>query len=142
MSQDNDFVEGGNQTGHSSELDTKTSLGLDPKIEAVLAYFLSAFFSFISGLVFFLIEKENKFVRFHALQSAFFSAAMIVASIAITIVSGAISFIPVIGWLVGILLWAALAIGGLIYWIILIIKSAQGEYYEIPVISGWAKGMI
>lgn len=120
-------------------LDTKTSLGLDPRLEAALAYFLSAFIAFISGLIFFLIEKDNKFVRFHALQSAAFSVAVIVLSTIATVISGILAFIPILGWLIGVLMWAILAVGTLIYWIILIVKSAQGEYYKIPVIGDWAE---
>ncbi|MDP3142898.1 MAG: hypothetical protein Q8N14_02985, partial [Candidatus Omnitrophota bacterium] len=43
----------------------KTSTGIEPKVAGLLSYLLG----FITGVIFLLIEKENKFVRFHALQS-------------------------------------------------------------------------
>jgi len=37
----------------------KTSTGMQPNMEALLSYVLG----FITGLIFYLVEKENKFVR-------------------------------------------------------------------------------
>ena len=42
----------------------KTSIGLTENVAGLLCYALG----WISGIVFFLIEPENKFVRFHAIQ--------------------------------------------------------------------------
>ena len=42
-----------------------TDTGIKPNVAALLAYLLG----FVSGLVLILIEKNNKFVRFHAMQS-------------------------------------------------------------------------
>ena len=43
----------------------KTSLGLDENVEALLSYILG----WVTGIVFLVIEKNSKFVRFHAMQS-------------------------------------------------------------------------
>ena len=43
----------------------KSSTGLDPNLAAALAYLLG----FLTGILFLVIEKDSKFVRFHALQS-------------------------------------------------------------------------
>ena len=43
----------------------KTSTGLDENVAGLLCYVLG----WVSGLVFILIEQENNFVRFHAMQS-------------------------------------------------------------------------
>lgn len=45
--------------------ENKTSLGMGENLEGALSYFLV----FVSGIIFLIIEKENKFVRFHAMQS-------------------------------------------------------------------------
>ena len=52
----------------------KSSTGIQPNVAALLAYLVG----FVSGLVFFLIEKENKFVRFHAMQSIGLSGGLFV----------------------------------------------------------------
>ena len=43
----------------------KTSTGLEDNIAGLLCYVAG----WVSGLIFLLIETENKFVRFHAVQS-------------------------------------------------------------------------
>jgi hypothetical protein len=43
----------------------KASTGLEPNVAGLLCYLVG----WITGLVFILIEKENQFVRFHAMQS-------------------------------------------------------------------------
>src|SRR3989338_3737567 len=50
----------------------KSGSGLDPNVAALLAYLLGI----IGGIVFILIEKDNKFVRFAAMQSIVLSVAM------------------------------------------------------------------
>ena len=58
----------------------KSSTGLDENIAALLSYV----FGWISGLIFFLIEKDSRLVRFHAMQSLLFNvlvAALIVPAL-------------------------------------------------------------
>ena len=57
----------------------KTSTGIQPNVAGLLSYVLG----WLTGLIFFLIEKENKFVRFHALQSMIVFGALFVLSLAI-----------------------------------------------------------
>jgi len=95
----------------------KTSTGLDENVAGLLCYVLG----WVSGLVFFLIEKKNKFVRFHALQSIIVFGVLFLASFIL-------GWIPVIGavisWLISIL--------ALVLWIILMIKAYQGEKFKLP----------
>ena len=94
----------------------KTSTGLQANVAGLLCYVLG----WVSGLVFFLIEKENKFVRFHAMQSIIVFGAITVAYI--------LTVIPFIGVVISFLLW----ILGLVLWIILMIKAYQGQQYKLP----------
>ena len=95
----------------------KTSSGLEANVAGLLCYVLG----WVSGLVFILIEKENKFVRFHAMQS-------IIVFGALTVANFILSWIPVIGgflaWVIGLL--------GLVLWIVLMIKAYQGTMYKLP----------
>ena len=110
-----------------SEAGSKTGMGLEPNLAGLLCYVLG----WITGLVFFLIEKENQFVRFHAMQS-------IVTFGALTIVSFIVSFIPFIGAVLGFILW----ILGLALWIILMIKAYQGQMYKLPWAGNFAEKQI
>ena len=102
----------------------KSSTGMQPNLAALLSYLAGI----ITGVIFFLIEKDNKFVRFHALQSiitfGFFLAVNVV-----------LGFIPVVGWS----LMPLLGILQLVLWIILMIKSYQGDKFKLPVIGDIAE---
>jgi uncharacterized membrane protein len=101
-----------------------TSTGLDPNLAGLLCYLLS----FVTGIVFLLIEKENRFVRFHAYQSlAVFGSLFLLSLIA--------GFIPVIGSLIGFLMGPV----WLILWILLMVKAYQGERFKLPVTGDWAE---
>ena len=95
----------------------KTSTGLEENVAGLLCYVLG----WVSGLVFILIEKENKFVRFHAMQSIIVFGVLTVARIIL-------AWIPIIGWILGIII----GIGAFVLWIILMIKAYQGEKYKLP----------
>src|SRR5829696_3699279 len=60
----------------------KSSTGLDENVAALLSYL----FGLVSGLIFFLIEKDSRLVRFHAMQSILLSAAAFIVGIALWIV--------------------------------------------------------
>lgn len=95
----------------------KTSTGLAENVAGLLCYVLG----WISGIVFILIETENKFVRFHAIQS-------IIVFGAITIASLILSWIPFIGVFLGGLIWLL----GVVLWIVLMVKAYQGTRYKLP----------
>jgi uncharacterized membrane protein len=107
-----------------SETDGKTSTGLEQNIAALLCYVLW----WVTGVVFLIVEKDNKFVRFHAWQSViafgFVSVALII-----------LNFIPIIGTIISILLWLA----SVVFWLILMIKAYQGQMYKLPVAGNIAE---
>jgi len=96
----------------------KTSIGMQANIAALLSYLLG----FITGIIFYIVEKENKFVRFHAMQSIVTFGFAFVAMVIL-------GFIPILGWVLGTLLW----ISSIILWIILMMKAYQGEYFKLPI---------
>jgi uncharacterized membrane protein len=98
----------------------KTSSGLDRNTAAALSYV--GFW--ITGLIFFLIEKEDKFIRFHALQSLILFGFLNILMV-----------IPVISWILN----PILLILGFISWLVCIIKAYQGEEFMLPFIGQLAK---
>ncbi len=95
----------------------KTSSGLEENVAGLLCYILG----WVTGLVFILIEQENKFVRFHAMQS-------IIVFGTITVVAFVFGWIPIIGGIISWILW----ILGLVLWIVLMVKAYQGAKYKVP----------
>jgi uncharacterized membrane protein len=102
----------------------KTSTGMNANVEALLSYLLG----FITGIIFYLIEKENKFVRFHAMQSMVTFGAFFVLFFILM-------FIPILGWMLA----GLLQILSLVIWIVLMVKAFQGEYFKLPVIGNLAE---
>jgi uncharacterized membrane protein len=98
----------------------KLASGLDQNLAAALSYAGV----WITGLVFFLLEKDNQFVRFHALQSIVFFGTLTI-----------LSLIPVVGWLLSPILW----IFGFVVWLICLVKAYQGEEFLIPLIGPFVK---
>jgi len=96
------------------EVKNKTSMGIDQNLAGLLCYLGW----WITGLIFLLTEKENQFVRFHALQS-------IIAFGVFFVVNIVLGFIPFVGWLLWIL--------SVILWIVLMMKAYRGERYKLPI---------
>ena len=119
----------------------KSALGLDGNVTALLGYIIG-----IVALILIFIEKDNKFVRFHALQAVFLFVAYIVGIIAMMIIGAIVavagSMSSTLGTLLGLvwgLLWFLLIVGflgGLIY---AAIKAFGGNMTKLPIIGGLAE---
>jgi len=104
-----------------------TSTGLDEKIAGMLAYILG----WVSGIVFLILEPNNKYVRFHAFQSILVFGAL-------TAVGMILGWIPVLGTIIRILI----PIVAFILWVILLVKASQGQQYKVmwagPLAEKWS----
>lgn len=101
-----------------------TSSGMDENLAGVLCYLCG----FITGIIFMVIEKENRFVRFHALQSIFVSAAIIILNLVI-------NPIPILGLIISIFIMLA----AFVLWIVLMMKAYQGQWFKLPIIGDMAE---
>src|SRR5579859_5069308 len=109
--------------GSASPLGT-TSMGMDPKTASGLSY-LGVW---ITGLIFFFMEKQNRFVRFHAMQSILFFGGISVLSFILRI---AVGFSPDFLALGLGCLSAIIGLVGFIGWIVLMINGFQGKYFKL-----------
>jgi len=105
----------------------KSSTGLESNIGGLLSYVLG----WITGLIFFLLEEKDEFVRFHAMQSIIVFGAITVGSI----VFGILFMIPFLGAILGGFLWIA----SVALWIILMVKAYQGERFKLPIAGDLAE---
>jgi uncharacterized membrane protein len=90
----------------------RSSTGLEENVAGFLCYLLG----FVTGIVFLVVEKESRFVKFHAKQSTITFLFLFV-----------IGWIPVIGTLVWIL--------SIILWLFLMVKALQGKQYLLPIVG-------
>ncbi|MBF0252399.1 MAG: DUF4870 domain-containing protein [Candidatus Omnitrophica bacterium] len=98
----------------------KTSVGIQANIEAFLCYLGG----FITGIIFYIVEKENKFVRFHAVQSTVTFGGLFIVNLASRLILPGALY-SLISLLVGIL--------SLILWVVLMVKAYSGEKYKLPI---------
>ena len=102
----------------------KSSTGMEENVAGLLCYLIG----WLTGLIFFLIEKESKFVKFHAMQS-------IVTFGALFIIIWIFAFIPIIGWAIA----GILGILEIVLWIVLMVKAYQGVKFKLPVAGDLAE---
>jgi uncharacterized membrane protein len=107
-------------TGNTLATPEKSSTGMDANLAALLSYLLG----FITGIVFFILEKDSKYVKFHAMQS-------ILVSVAIMIVNFILGLIPILGWILAFLI----SVASIILWIVLMIKAYKYTWFKLPVIG-------
>jgi uncharacterized membrane protein len=110
-----------------------TTLGLDERLERVLAYALF----WISGLIIFLFEK-NRNVRYHAMQSMVTFGGLSLLILGVSILKGMLSFIPILGLLTSFGLGLLLYILGWVWfilWIWLLIMAWVRPNYRLPFVS-------
>jgi uncharacterized membrane protein len=118
-----------------------TSMGMAPNVAAGCSYIVT----WITGLVFFLSEKQNKFVRFHAMQAiclgvlaavlGFVYSFLIVGAAAAASASpnaaaGSVGFMG----LIFMVIW----LGFFVLWVVCLIQAFGGKWFKIPVIGDLA----
>jgi len=94
----------------------RSSTGLEENVAGFLCYL----FGFITGIIFLVVEKESRFVKFHAKQST-------ITFLGLFVISLIVGWIPIIGTLILIL--------SLILWLLLMVKALRGERYALPIIG-------
>lgn len=127
----------------SPSLSGKSSTGLDENIAALLAYI----FGWVSGLIFFLIEKDSKLVRFHAMQSILFNVLIavvvfvgwILTVIVVLIASSLADALGAISGLLALLIWLVISVGLLATLILCLVRAYQGKFFKLPFIGDLAE---
>ena len=105
-----------NEKKQQKSAETPT-LKLPTNVASTLCYALF----WISGIIFVVLEKQDKTVNFHALQS-------IVLFGSLTILSPCLSWIPHVGGIFS----ALIGLLAFVFWIVLMVKAYQGERYRVP----------
>lgn len=103
-----------------------TSLGMRARTAGLLCYL----FGWVTGLIFFLLERKNRFVRFHAMQSMLFFGIL-------SVLEGICSYLPFFGPI-----GSALGLVMFIGWIVMMVKAHRGEYYKLPLFGDLADSLI
>ena len=100
----------------------KSELGIEENVEGALCYLLW----FVTGIIFIIIENDNKFIRFHALQS-------ILTFVPLYILSALIPFLG--NSLITAFISILLRIATLTLWVLLMYRAYRGEKYKLPIVG-------
>jgi uncharacterized membrane protein len=112
----------------ASQHTERTSTGLDANVAAALTYLVG----FVTGIIFLLVERENRFVRFHAMQSTLTFAGIVVIDVLLQLV-------PILGALVVIFIIIPLSV---ILWLLLMFKAYKGDDFKLPLVGPMAADRI
>ncbi len=96
---------------------SESTVNLSQNLVGALCYL----FGWITGIIFFILEQKNQWVRFHAAQS-------IVVFGSLSILTAILGWIPFMGWIFSTVIW----IFGFIMWVVLMYKAYQNERFKLP----------
>ena len=123
------------ETGASSG-----STGLPSNVAAAIACI-----PLIGGIIFYILEKHDGFVRFYAMQSIIFGGAWILFSIVSNILFAIFGSIPAIGGIL-VFFWAIIAalvhLAFLVIMIITIVRAFTGVRWDIPYVGPIARKQV
>ncbi len=110
-----------------------SATGLDANVAGAIAYILGP----ITGIAFLVIEKNDRFVRFHAMQATIVGFAWIV----ISMVFSPLMSIPLLGRLFALVssLWGWV---GLLAALFMMWQAYQRNEWEFPVLGAFAKQQV
>jgi uncharacterized membrane protein len=117
-----------------------TSTGLPSNVAAAIACI-----PLIGGIIFYILEKRDSFVRFYAMQSIIFGGAWILVNIGCAIVSGLFWHVPGVGWFFGPLwglVWWVIILALFVLFVVTVVKAFTGVRWDIPYIGPIARKQV
>ncbi len=133
---------GKGQSVRSSEGESTSVVGsVDANIVGAVCYLLG----FVSGAVIYLIEDQDDFVRFHAMQSMLTFGGLAILSLLLDTLESLVAAVPGVGAVFEALIELAAALLGpltVILWLVLMYKAYRGTQWEVPIIGAYARRYI
>lgn len=115
-----------------------TAKGGDSNLMGAIAYLCG----WLTGVIMYLVKKDDKFVKFHAIQSILLSVVVMVVFVGLMVVTLILGFIPVINVVAGILaliVYPLMMLVMLLLMLFLMWKAYQGEKFKLPLIGDFAE---
>jgi uncharacterized membrane protein len=99
-----------------------------------------AYVTFVPALIFLLVPvlKEVRFVRFHSLQALLFFLGTLIVGGVTRLLFVILAFFPFVGFLLAWLIGGLVALAVVFVWIVVVVKAALGDAYELPVVGPFA----
>lgn len=128
-----------------AEPGAKSSLGIEGNAAGALAY-IGPF-----NIVFAIIEKENRFVRFNAFQSIFAGLTLVVIDMVAIVLGLVATFVfiaadaPGLAAVIWMLIWGVIMIGSMLFLALIImaaVKAYQRQMFKLPLVGNWAESIV
>jgi len=117
-----------------------TTTGIPSNIAAALACI-----PLVGGIIFYILEKRDGFVRFYAMQSIIFGIAWILFGIASGILDGLFRHVPGIGFLL-VAIWDLLSwliyLALFVLMVVTMVKAFSSQRWELPYIGPMARKQV
>lgn len=127
----------------------KASIGMDANLASMLCYLtmICCGLGIVLSLIFFIIEKTSRLLRFHAMQGLLYGGVWIVVGIAFRILTAVVDMalgdaIGVIAFWGLLLVRLGVALVLLAFLILAAIKAYQGQYYKLPILGNIAWNIV
>ena len=101
---------------------------------AALSYLLG----FVTGIVILLVEKDDKFIRFHAMQSTIATGSLFLLNIAVGLILKPLGILDVLAGMLNILFWFLI----LLVIIISFVRTYQGKLFKWPIVGAFSEKQI
>jgi len=115
-----------------------STTGLPDNVAGALAYVAGP----ISAAIFLVMEKQSRFVRFHAMQSLLVGAVLLILNFALNVLNAVLVRIPLIGWLFALGLVMVVGLASLVLWLALMYAAYRGQEWELPVLGVEARKLL
>lgn len=129
-------------SGKSYSASGQTSTGLEPRLAALLSYLGICF----TGIIFLIIERRNRLVRFSAAQSVVVFFPLLIIYGILHFIIGIIGSVWLIGGLIAFFLNAAvlvlIIIPGVIIWLFLMLQAYRGVEVKLPIVGQYAERLL
>lgn len=116
---------------HESEVSFMAKTDTNRNIVAALSYFLG----FITGIIILFVERDDKYVRFHAMQSTLIFGGLFGVNFIFSLVFGGLSFLGFLATAVN----SVITVVALIVWIVSMIRAYQGQVFKWPIVGDLAE---
>lgn len=103
---------------------------------------LASIFTLIGGIIFLVLERKDRFVRFYAIQSILLGGLAVVVSLAVAVVAFIFSHIPIVGDLLnGVLRFInyGFSLAWFVVYVVVVVKSFMGKEWLVPYFGQIAK---
>jgi uncharacterized membrane protein len=123
-------------TEGAAKPEAESSTGMSANTAGLLCYLAT----WITGIIFVVLEKKSKFVKFHAWQSIMTFGVLTVVQIILAIISGIATFtfapgLALFAWVLTIIVSVIMVV----LWIILMIQAGTGKMWKVPGAGDWAE---